>query len=91
MANQKRTEDYEYVQASIQRLYKTCVEDGLDPDIFMESCLFIALQYQAEFTDRETLRSLVDSVLNLLAKDAIVMKEASMHDVTEKDDDIIIH
>ena len=91
MTKERKTEDYVYAQASIQRLYKTCIDDGLNPDIFMESCLFIALQYQAEFTDKATLKSLIDSVLKAVAGESNSQLEARNNEAMEKKIKTIVH
>jgi|TARA_R110000796_G_scaffold118379_1_gene232058 hypothetical protein len=46
---------------SIRNLFKEAIEEGTDPDVFMEVCLSFALSYHLEFSDKESLDKFIES------------------------------
>ena len=45
---------------ALRELFANAMDEGVDPDIFMESCLSFALAYHLEFTDIAALEAFID-------------------------------
>jgi hypothetical protein len=45
---------------ALRELFANAMEEGVDPDIFMESCLCFALAYHLEFTDSDSLHQFIE-------------------------------
>ena len=45
---------------SLRELFANAMDDGVDPDIFMEACLSFALAYHLEFTDIVALEAFIE-------------------------------
>ena len=45
---------------ALRELFANAMDEGIDPDIFMESCLCFALAYHLEFTDSDSLHQFIE-------------------------------
>ena len=45
----------------LRDLFQSAMNDGADPDIFMEACLSYALAYHLQFSDRESLDRFIEN------------------------------
>ena len=45
---------------ALRELFANAMDEGIDPDIFMESCLCFALAYHLEFTDSDSLHRFIE-------------------------------
>ena len=45
---------------ALRELFANAMDNGVDPDIFMESCLSFALAYPLEFTDIAALEAFIE-------------------------------
>ena len=45
---------------ALRELFANAMDEGVDPDIFMESCLCFALAYHLEFTDSDSLHRFIE-------------------------------
>ena len=45
---------------ALRELFANAMDDGVDPDIFMEACLSFALAYHLEFTDSDSLHRFIE-------------------------------
>ena len=45
---------------ALRELFANAMDEGIDPDIFMESCLSFALAYHLEFTDIAALEAFIE-------------------------------
>jgi hypothetical protein len=57
---QVKSESHMVALDSLRELFATAMEDGVDPDIFMEACLSFALAYHIEFTDINALEAFIE-------------------------------
>ena len=55
-----KSEDHVQALNSLRDLFQSAMNDGADPDIFMESCLSFALAYHLEFTDIVALEAFIE-------------------------------
>ena len=53
---------------ALRELFANAMDNGVDPDIFMESCLSFALAYHLQFSERESLdRFIEDAKQNMFS------------------------
>ena len=45
---------------ALRELFANAMDDGVDPDVFMEACLSFALAYHLEFTDSDLLHRFIE-------------------------------
>ena len=45
---------------ALRELFANAMDDGVDPDVFMEACLSFALAYHLEFTDIAALEAFIE-------------------------------
>ena len=55
-----KSEAHLEVLDALKELFADAVDQGVDPDIFMESCLCFALAYHLEFTDSDSLHQFIE-------------------------------
>ena len=55
-----KSEAHLEVLDALKELFADAVDQGVDPDIFMEACLSFALAYHLEFTDIAALEAFID-------------------------------
>ena len=55
-----KSEAHLEVLDALKELFGDAVDQGVDPDIFMEACLSFALAYHLEFTDIAALEAFIE-------------------------------
>ena len=55
-----KSEAHLEVLDALKELFADAVDQGVDPDIFMEACLSFALAYHLEFTDSDLLHRFIE-------------------------------
>ena len=55
-----KSEAHLEVLDALKELFADAVDQGVDPDIFMEACLCFALAYHLEFTDSDSLHQFIE-------------------------------
>ena len=55
-----KSEAHLEVLDALKELFADAVDQGVDPDIFMEACLCFALAYHLEFTDSDSLHKFIE-------------------------------
>ena len=55
-----KSEAHLEVLDALKELFADAVDQGVDPDIFMEACLSFALAYHLEFTDIAALEAFIE-------------------------------
>ena len=56
-----KSEDHVQALNSLRELFQTAMNDGADPDIFMEACLSYALAYHLQFSDKDSLDRFIEN------------------------------
>ena len=55
-----KSEAHLEVLDALKELFANAMDEGVDPNIFMESCLCFALAYHLEFTDSDSLHQFIE-------------------------------